>query len=180
MNPLTAPNLTTPHGKSGPKNPKWPAEHITELKGYLVEGMSAGLIGQRMKRSRNAVCGAIHRLGLSDKASPRRPSVSKRATTSAGRKRRKPTTEARIKLAPAFKPTEATEIAADFAPPNPVRLIDAVEHVCRWPLGNPSSEMLVCGERTRDEGCPYCRHHALVAYVPSKERKPWVPGRVGG
>lgn len=178
---MTAPNLTTPHGKSGPKNPKWPAEHITELKGYLVEGMSAGLIGQRMKRSRNAVCGAIHRLGLSDKASPRRPSVSKRAMTSAGRKRAKPPTEPRIKFAPALAPTEATEIAADFVPPNPIRFIDSTDETCKWPIDNPSANMLVCGDPVRDQfGCPYCAAHSRIAYKPYSGPKPWVPGRVGG
>lgn len=172
---MTAAKLASDLDKRGPKNPKWGEERITRIKGYLADGLSYELIAREMNTTRNGISGAVYRLGLSDKTSPRRPSVTKRATTSAGRPRRKPATEPRIKFVPALVPTEATEIAADFVPPNPVRLLDLQPWNCRFPLGEPS-EMLFCGDPIARRN--YCVGHAHLCFKPSSGPKPWVPGRV--
>lgn len=175
---MTASNLTTPHGKSGPKNPAW-GGRLDELKGYLTDGLSYGLIAVKFGTSRNAISGVVYRLGLNgdQNGTKRRPSASLEARTSAGRIRKKPTTEPRIKIAPAFEATEKTETAADFAPQNPVRLLDLRPWNCRFPLGEPS-EMLFCGDPIAQRN--YCSGHARLCFKPSAGPKPWVPGRVGG
>jgi GcrA cell cycle regulator len=44
-------------------------------------------------------------------------------------------------------------------------------HMCKWPIGDPSSdEFSFCGRRSGDEG-PYCVEHARVAYQPAQKKK---------
>ena len=38
--------------------------------------------------------------------------------------------------------------------------------LCRWPIGNPSATMAVCGAITEHDECVYCATHARMAYVP--------------
>jgi GcrA cell cycle regulator len=44
-------------------------------------------------------------------------------------------------------------------------------HMCKWPIGDPSSdEFTFCGRRSEVEG-PYCVEHARVAYQPQQMKK---------
>jgi GcrA cell cycle regulator len=44
-------------------------------------------------------------------------------------------------------------------------------HMCKWPIGDPSSDNFTfCGRRADAEG-PYCIRHAQVAYQPQQARK---------
>lgn len=167
----------------------WTADRIDRLKVLFGDGLSCGLIAKDLGDgiSRNAVIGKINRMGLRP-PEKRQPSVCKPARTSAGRSRKSRTEPAKpltLFWRPHDKPPLIPEtdepVVVDFVPTNPVRLVDAGEFICRWPLGEPSSEMLVCGEPTRDQlGCPYCSIHAARAYVSSAPRKPWVEGRAEG
>ena len=43
--------------------------------------------------------------------------------------------------------------------------------MCKWPIGDPSSdEFTFCGRRSSEEG-PYCVEHARVAYQPQQTKK---------
>jgi GcrA cell cycle regulator len=43
-------------------------------------------------------------------------------------------------------------------------------HMCKWPIGDPSSDdFTFCGRRA-SEG-PYCVEHARVAYQPAQAKK---------
>jgi GcrA cell cycle regulator len=43
--------------------------------------------------------------------------------------------------------------------------------MCKWPIGDPSSDSFsFCGRRS-DDGTPYCVEHARVAYQPSQKTK---------
>ena len=43
-------------------------------------------------------------------------------------------------------------------------------HMCKWPIGDPSSDgFSFCGRRTGEEG-PYCIEHARVAYQPAVKK----------
>ncbi|MDP3383480.1 MAG: GcrA family cell cycle regulator, partial [Phenylobacterium sp.] len=47
-------------------------------------------------------------------------------------------------------------------------------HMCKWPIGDPSSDgFTFCGRRCSDG--PYCTEHARVAYQPAQSKK-----RAGG
>ncbi|MGH6991998.1 MAG: GcrA family cell cycle regulator, partial [Caulobacteraceae bacterium] len=44
-------------------------------------------------------------------------------------------------------------------------------HMCKWPIGDPSSDSFTfCGRRAADEG-PYCVEHARLAYQPPQTKK---------
>jgi GcrA cell cycle regulator len=43
-------------------------------------------------------------------------------------------------------------------------------HMCKWPIGDPSSDgFTFCGRRSDREG-PYCMEHARVAYQPQQKK----------
>jgi GcrA cell cycle regulator len=44
-------------------------------------------------------------------------------------------------------------------------------HMCKWPIGDPSTDSFTfCGRRAETEG-PYCVNHARIAYQPQQPRK---------
>ncbi|HYG25317.1 MAG TPA: GcrA family cell cycle regulator, partial [Caulobacteraceae bacterium] len=44
-------------------------------------------------------------------------------------------------------------------------------HMCKWPIGDPSSDTFTfCGKRA-GEGAPYCTDHARIAYQPQQTGK---------
>lgn len=167
----------------------WTEERTDRMKVLLGEGLSCSRIASDLGGglTRNAVIGKISRMGLRTPGK-RVPTVCKDPTTSAGRRRRKRTSavpDARgtyfpsSKFSAAVDASEATDIREEFVPTNPIRFIDSTEQTCKWPLGEPSAAMLICGDPVRDQsGCPYCSYHSRGAYKPSSGPKPWVPGRV--
>ena len=43
-------------------------------------------------------------------------------------------------------------------------------HMCKWPIGDPSTDAFsFCGRQAND-GIPYCSHHARVAYQPQQKK----------
>ena len=51
-------------------------------------------------------------------------------------------------------------------------------HMCKWPIGDPSTDdFSFCGRRSADEG-PYCVEHARVAYQPPQLRKKSSPSEL--
>lgn len=159
-------------------------ERLDDLKGYLSLGLSYRVIADKFGTSRGAISGVVDRYGLAEKDKPRHPSVSKLATTSAGRKRKQRISAAPIEFVPTPEPTEATDIVVEFVPENPIRLVDATKKHCKWPIGEPTSDMLVCGEIKVAGGWerPYCGFHSRIAYQPSRSapRQPLIAGRGRG
>lgn len=166
--------------RSWHKTTSWTEERTDRMKVLLGEGLSCSMIATDLGGglTRNAVIGKISRMGLRTPGR-RIPSVCKEAITSAGR-RRKTRTSAAPKGEwvptwrfpekpvnhghPAFEPRETTDIREEFIPPNPVRFIDSTDQTCKWPLGDPTAAMMVCGDPVRDQsGCPYCSFHENVA-----------------
>ena len=44
-------------------------------------------------------------------------------------------------------------------------------HMCKWPIGDPSTDNFTfCGRRAGSDG-PYCVEHARVAYQPQQAKK---------
>ena len=148
----------------------WTDERVSTLKKLWLEGLSASQIAKQLGGvTRNAVIGKVHRLGLSGRATPSQPAR------------------------PAFKPQRLARPAAP--PPQPVRRPQAVivqapepppirrveepgsatvltlgAHMCKWPIGDPSSDgFSFCGRRTGEDG-PYCHEHARVAYQPAVKK----------
>ena len=151
----------------------WTEDRVGALKKLWLEGQSASQIAKQLGGgvTRNAVIGKVHRLGLSGRAAPSQPA---RATFRPSRPR------------PAAQPTQAPSAPRRIeavqprpaAPQLPVAMPDLPgtatvmtlgAHMCKWPIGDPSStEFSFCGRRA-SEGV-YCLEHARVAYQPQMKR----------
>jgi GcrA cell cycle regulator len=158
----------------------WTEDRVGALKKLWLEGQSASQIAKQLGGgvTRNAVIGKVHRLGLSGRATPSQP-----ARTSTFR-------PARVRTTPPAQPSaprrlEGGRIEAAQPAPRPVVAAPSLPavaemagtatvmtlgaHMCKWPIGDPSStEFSFCGRRA-SEGV-YCQEHARVAYQPQMKR----------
>lgn len=152
----------------------WTDERVELLKKLWQDGLSASQIAKQLGGvTRNAVIGKVHRLGLSGRAAPSKPA---RTVFKAPR----PARPAAAAPSAPRRIAEPTPLAA--APqPSPVRYVEEAPgmatvltlgaHMCKWPIGDPSSDSFTfCGKRA-DDGQPYCVDHARVAYQPQQQGK---------
>ncbi|HEX8660500.1 MAG TPA: GcrA family cell cycle regulator [Brevundimonas sp.] len=151
----------------------WTEDRVGALKKLWLEGQSASQIAKQLGGgvTRNAVIGKVHRLGLSGRAAPSQPA---RATFRPSRPR--PAQPTQAPSAP--RRIEAVQPRAVAAPSVPAPMPDLPgtatvmtlgAHMCKWPIGDPSSnEFSFCGRRS-SEGV-YCVEHARVAYQPQVKR----------
>ncbi|WP_292067258.1 GcrA family cell cycle regulator [Brevundimonas sp. UBA7664] len=151
----------------------WTEDRVGALKKLWLEGQSASQIAKQLGGgvTRNAVIGKVHRLGLSGRAAPSQPA---RATFRPSRPR--PAQPTQAPSAP--RRIEAVQPRAVSAPSVPAPMPDLPgtatvmtlgAHMCKWPIGDPSSnEFSFCGRRS-SEGV-YCVEHARVAYQPQVKR----------
>lgn len=151
----------------------WTEDRVGALKKLWLEGQSASQIAKQLGGgvTRNAVIGKVHRLGLSGRAAPSQPA---RATFRPARPR--PAQPTQAPSAP--RRIEAVQPRVAAAPSVPAPMPDLPgtatvmtlgAHMCKWPIGDPSSnEFSFCGRRS-SEGV-YCVEHARVAYQPQVKR----------
>jgi GcrA cell cycle regulator len=147
----------------------WTDERVELLKRLWGDGLSASQIAHKLGGvTRNAVIGKVHRLGLSGRATPSRPS----------RRTAKPATARPARAMPATSVAAPRPAAPPPAPLEPAMLpsgefatvLTLGSHICKWPIGDPDdSSFRFCG-RHAGTGSPYCDAHARVAYQPQKKR----------
>lgn len=176
---------------------EWTDEQVDLLKQLHADGMSCSITGARLGRSRNAVIGKLHRLGLSNGQSP----TTRRLSNWAGKKRRRNRNgsaarqdaqlallNARRKLRgetpfqslaehAAAQDLAKAELAELLAAPDIVvppserkKLQDLEDNSCRWPYGDPQSPDFHFCNGVRVPGLPYCKHHRARAYQPPVPR----------
>ena len=151
----------------------WTDERVETLKKLWLEGLSASQIAKQLGGvTRNAVIGKVHRLGLSGRATPSQPQrtvfkaprAARPAATVAAQPRRivEPAVSA---AAPAPNP-----VAFYVEEPGSATVLTLGAHMCKWPIGDPSTDgFTFCGRRSEREG-PYCVEHARVAYQPQQKK----------
>lgn len=141
----------------------WDADRVRLLRRWWVdENLSAGEIAHRVKATRNAVMGAIHRYlpanvrgqhiggpGLK-RAAPRPPRRARRA-----RPAPRVTVVAELAIPP--RPPRAP-------PPNGVGLLALGANDCRWPIRGTGLLAVFCGGEVSRRS--YCAAHAARASVP--------------
>ena len=158
---------------------EWTEDRVETLKKLWLEGQSASQIAKHLTGvTRNAVIGKVHRLGLSGRATPSQPA---RTTFKAPRPARPVTTAPPVVRRP-MEPVQAVVVAPAPRPVTPfvelagtATVLTLGRHMCKWPIGDPSSdEFTFCGRRAGDEG-PYCVEHARVAYQPQQAKKKTGP-----
>jgi GcrA cell cycle regulator len=142
----------------------WTDERVEMLKKLWLDGLSASQIAKQLGGvTRNAVIGKVHRLGLSGRATPSQP---QRPAFKAPR-----TTRPAIAAPPRREPAAPTVPVAVFYPEEPgsATVLTLGAHMCKWPIGDPSTDgFTFCGRRSNDG--PYCVEHARVAYQPQQKK----------
>jgi len=150
----------------------WTEDRVGALTKLWLEGQSASQIAKQLGGgvTRNAVIGKVHRLGLSGRAAPSQPARASFRTTRprpAPQPAQAPSAPRRIE---AVQPRPAAAVAPSVPAPMPelpgtATVMTLGAHMCKWPIGDPSSaEFSFCGRRA-SEGV-YCVEHARVAYQP--------------
>jgi GcrA cell cycle regulator len=155
----------------------WTDERVTTLKKLWLDGLSASQIAKQLGGvTRNAVIGKVHRLGLSGRAAPSQPArpafkaprpARPAATTMPSAPRRV------IAAEPATLPAVAAQPSVPAfrdEQPGSATVLTLGAHMCKWPIGDPSTDgFTFCGRRSSDG--PYCNEHARVAYQPQQTKK---------
>jgi GcrA cell cycle regulator len=148
----------------------WPYEDLQMLGKLVADGLSAGEIGRKMGRTRNAVIGKIMR----QKDQIGRLARSQGAPGKVARKQtplvRRPYRKATPKPMPVFDRPQPYVAVANLPATLPVTFLDAVTarrclHFVGDPFGPDGPDMPVCGaERSEAAGeVPYCRRHLVSA-----------------
>lgn len=155
----------------------WTEDRVGALKKLWLEGQSASQIAKQLGGgvTRNAVIGKVHRLGLSGRAAPSQPARTATAfrTTRPRPSQPAPAQPSAPRRIEAVQPKPVQASAPVPAPipdlPGTATVMTLGAHMCKWPIGDPSSrEFSFCGRRA-SEGV-YCVEHARVAYQPQVRR----------
>jgi GcrA cell cycle regulator len=152
----------------------WTDERIDTLRKLWLDGLSASQIATTLGGvTRNAVIGKVHRMGLSGRATPSQPA---RTIFKQPRPVRPPAAATPVVRRVAAPQTPAQMVASPLREPEIMERGSATvltlgAHMCKWPIGDPSTDdFTFCGRRNGDEG-PYCVEHAKLAYQPQHARK---------
>lgn len=146
----------------------WTDERVELLKKLWAEGLSASQIAGKIGGvTRNAVIGKVHRLGLSGRATPTKPSrgrAPERDAESAARYQSSPEIKSVIP-----EPEFIEPVVLDSGDMTTVSTLK--NNMCKWPIGDPAKDDFhFCGQSTLS-GKSYCAYHAHMAFQPV-QRKP--------
>ncbi len=162
----------------------WTDERVETLKKLWQEGHSASQIAKALGGvTRNAVIGKVHRLGLSGRAAPSQPARPLYKPARPPRPAAQPAHTPHVSHAAPAAPQRVTPpvvarppvISQPVVPyvesPGTATVLTLGAKMCKWPIGDPSSDSFsFCGRRA-DDGTPYCVEHGRVAYQPSQKAK---------
>ena len=158
----------------------WTDERVELLKKLWSDGLSASQIaGQLGGVTRNAVIGKVHRLSLSGRAKPAPSTPRPRKVRSLSQHRTAPrhyvsgnnALATNLNVAPRRLPAPVP--IEDVVVPIPlnVSLLNLNDQMCKWPLGEPSSDgFMFCGHQSWNS-LPYCEYHSRLAYQPVDRRR---------
>lgn len=147
----------------------WTKEMDERLKARWLAGESASAIGDGIGRSRSAVLGRIHRLGLQ-----RAPATALESRLAASMAVKVADRKARTPGPPKVAATGGWSLSTEATarPPRPIPVSDGTDQAiglmaltlttCRWPVGaTTGADQLFCGGPA-PETHPYCGHHARL------------------
>jgi GcrA cell cycle regulator len=146
----------------------WTDERVEMLKKLWLDGLSASQIAKQLGGvTRNAVIGKVHRLGLSGRAAPSQP---QRPAFKAPRAPRPAVAAAPRRLLSEPSSLPSAPVPVFYAEePGSATVLTLGAHMCKWPIGDPSTDgFTFCGRRSSDG--PYCVEHARVAYQPQQKK----------
>lgn len=138
----------------------WTAEETAELRRLYALGLSCNAIGQALGKSRNAVIGRAHRIGLEKRGAGTHAAVEvgNRPGSKPRRLREKTNIPPRVRsLRPSQEQIELRVAAVD---PIHVKLLDLEPHQCRYPYGD-TPDITFCGHQVF-AGFSYCAPHFFL------------------
>jgi GcrA cell cycle regulator len=149
----------------------WTAERVSELKRLFENGLSNNQIAVEMNiKSRNAVIGKLHRLGLNRDGSietrglhvslPKKVRAAKPKPVEIPPPAPKPVPQKPARGGPELDVESIKDLAFETTATR-IPLLAARANQCRWPAADDGSATMVCGE-IASEGS-YCRRHASLA-----------------
>lgn len=162
----------------------WTDTRTEDLKALAADGLSASQIaGELGGISRNAVIGKLYRMGISllgphggSMPRPKRGAVERRTPF-----RAPPQKIQKVLIQPKRNsgnggPVNVVESFVIDLPPDQSEFACTIDHLgsvtemvrCRWPLGQPSADMLYCGAECTGT---YCARHHRIAYQPAGRRR---------
>lgn len=162
----------------------WTDVLVAELTRLHASGLSAHQIGMQLGRSRNAVCGKLHRMGLSEvlKGLPPRPPRErkprvKRSTVTHQYTLSKLMRGGNNRIASVTKllVVETSEFklrCVEVAPLN-LTLADLPANGCHYIAGD---DLLYCGHPVKD-GSSYCVPHHFLCWAPPRVLTDKAPAR---
>lgn len=141
----------------------WTDERVELLKQLWAEGLSASQIARQLGGvTRNAVIGKVHRLGLAGRATPAR---AERPRLPSVRRVARP----RPVAVPQVPIIEKEPLVDEHGRKTTVLTIN--DRMCKWPIGDPSTqEFHFCGHPPK-MGSPYCDAHSVKAFQPAQSRR---------
>ena len=153
----------------------WTDEMDAEIIRLRRDGEGCTQIGKRLGKSRNAVIGRFHRLGLSQHRERSMADYTLRTRLEKPKPARKEPQPAGEALAAMRKRMKARAKTARPAPVEPRRwsgipLVALTHSSCRYPVSGEGAAMMFCGA-TKAEAGPYCHAHAIVCHSPVPPKK---------
>jgi GcrA cell cycle regulator len=178
----------------------WTDDRVEILKTMWMEGNSASQIAKELGGvTRNAVIGKVHRLGLSNRATPSKAKTKAAAPKAKVAPKPKPMPKAKpvevssTSMSVTIPPRKPIITAGQPLPPQPsnseissealekvatvekeakkLTLMELTERTCKWPIGDPATEEFwFCGLAS-ETGKPYCEAHNGVAFQPMSARR---------
>lgn len=152
----------------------WTDEQTERLKQWHAERLSTRVMGKRLGKTRNSVIGKLARLRLCvpRQSAPRKPKpkVERRGGFRPIVEPARPGAHAGLLIGIAQRLPIKGSVPFVNLPPDQsdcaVRLIDTNDipespNKCRYPLGEPTWDMEVCGARTV-AGCSSCQRHFKI------------------
>lgn len=151
----------------------WTDERVQQLRQDWAAGLSGSQIAGRMGKSRNAIIGKLHRLGLRRSTAPRKTYVRKPRRYSPSRPKSPFNSSfARQPLAPSSQRAMGPDASGSSLPVLPAQpsldlALEALKpglRECRFPYGD-AVPFKFCGHKTID-GLPYCEAHDRLCCAP--------------
>lgn len=145
----------------------WNKAEDDQLIDYWKQGLSASIIAERLGgRTRNAIIGRVHRLGMSQQRTAETHRRISRTMTRLRKIERQEREARQPKPRPTFKIEPLPPVPANDIPTVSFENLD--DHHCKWPCGESRNifDPQFCGDR-RVTGLPYCAGHAARAYKPA-------------
>lgn len=151
----------------------WTPEEDRLAKEMAEQGRSASEIGKVLGRSRNAILGRFHRLGVKGKGERAEVQYAAAKRRAAAKPKRLVVEPKRLVVVPKAEPAPSPPAVFNIADyPHNRPWLERRFGECAFPVTGAGADTVSCCARTEDRGADiYCAQHREVMYVPKPPRR---------